>query len=308
MRKGLTSWRRLGIAAAVVALTVTCDQTQPVEPLPGVPDAAVNAAGVPFPVEFVVVAHQDDWQLFQGDRIASSAKSAGKLVIVFVTAGDAGTATSNPPFWQARETASKASVDSMTVAGAWSCGNATVNGHVIWRCTKANTVNYYMRLPDGNGNGQGYGFGSLARLRSGASASLAAVNGTTTYTSWGDLVATMQALVAVEAAGQADANLAFHSQDWDTSLNGSDHLDHITTGELVRAASAGHTWNRFWYIGYGSLYQPANLSQAQYAIKWKLIVAYDDVMKALMGETIMGGHTADWAARTIFRSESAPVP
>jgi len=273
------------------------------------PEAAVNAGGVAFPVEFVVVAHQDDWQLFQGDRTASAVQTAAKVVIAYVTAGDAGSATVNPAFWQAREVASKASVDSITAVGDWACADATVNGHVILRCTKANTVSYYMRLPDGNGEGQGYGAGSLALLRSGGVSSLRAVNSSTTYTSWNDLVSTLGALVAFEGAGEPAANVALHTQDWDLELNGSDHSDHVTTGELVRAASAGHGWNLFWYIGYGNLYEPPNVSGAELATKWKLIVAYDDVMKDLMGETIIGtSHAEEWSERTIFRSELSALP
>jgi len=304
-------WRRLGIAAALASV-VTCDRSQPTAPLSTTPEAAVNAGGVAFPVEFVVVAHQDDWQLFQGDRTASAVQTAAKVVIAYVTAGDAGSATVNPAFWQAREVASKASVDSISAVGDWACADATVNGHVILRCTKANTVSYYMRLPDGNGEGQGYGFGSLNLLRTGGVATLSAVNGTATYTSWADLVATMQAMMAAEAAGQADIDVAVHVHDYDLWLNGGDHSDHRTTGDLMRAASVGHAWNLFWYVGYPRVFYDPNLTPEQYATKWETIVAYDDVMVALMGETIIGtSHAEDWAQRTIFRSElsnGTPVP
>jgi len=272
----------------------------------------MNALGVPFPVEFVVVAHQDDWQLFQGNQTASSAQTAAKLVIVYVTAGDAGSAATNPAYYLARETASNASVDSMTVAGLWSCASLTLNTHPILRCMKANTVSYYMRLPDGGGEGQGFGVGSIQLLRTGGVATLSAVDGTTTYTSWDDLVATLQALVAFEAVGQLDVNVAMHVHDWDYNLNSSDHPDHRTTGDLTRAASVGRAWNLFWYIGYGSVFQPPNLTPAEHDIKWKLIVAYDDVMKNLMGTTIIGtSHAEEWSQRTIFRSElsdGTPIP
>ena len=308
MRRASVSWRWLGISAAVASI-ISCEQQQPAQPSALKPQTAVNAGGQPFPIEFTVIAHQDDWQLFQGDRTASAVQTAQKVVIVYVTAGDAGTHTSLPAYWQARETASMASVDSMTAPGPWSCANVTLNAHVIWRCTKANTVSYYMRLPDGNGEGQGFGLGSLARLRSGAISTFRAVNSSTTYTSWGDLLATFQALVAAEGAGQADANVAMHMHDWDEELNGGDHSDHMMTGEMVKAAALIHPWNRFWYVGYNSLHQPANVSGAQLAKKWKLIVAYDDVMMDLMGETIIGtSHAEEWSERTIFRSELSPLP
>src|SRR5262245_20384754 len=311
MRRAPALFRWLAVAVTVGAI-VSCEQTQPVQPRSETPQAAVNAAGQPFPIEFVVIAHQDDWQLFQGDRTASAVQTASKVVIVYVTAGDAGSATSLPAYWQARETASKASVDSMhpVGGGTWSCANITHNAHAMLRCTKGNTVSYYMRLPDGNGEGQGFGSnGSLAKLRAGTISTFRAVDGSTTYNSWANLVATFQALVAFEAAGQADANLAMHAHDYDLELNGSDHSDHINTGELIKAANVGHGWNRFWYIGYQSMFEPPNVSGAQLALKWKLIKAYDDVMVNLMGETIIGtSHAEEWSERTVFRSELSPLP
>ncbi|HXO84923.1 MAG TPA: fibronectin type III domain-containing protein, partial [Gemmatimonadales bacterium] len=233
-----------------------------------------------------------------------SALTAGKVVIVYVTAGDAGSSIVNPAFWQARETASKASVDAITPDGEWACASVTLNTHAIARCTKANVVTYYMHLPDGNGEGQGYGLGSLALLRTGGVASLTAIDGTTTYTSWADVLATMQALVASETAGQADIDVAVHVHDWDVNLNGGDHSDHRTTGDLMREAAVGRAWNLFWYIGYGSVFYDPNLTPAEYDIKGGTIVAYDNVMVTLMGETIIGtSHAEDWAQRTIYRGE-----
>ena len=184
--------RLLGIAAALYAFGA-CDGSRPLQPRAFKTDAAVNAIGTPFPVEFFVQAHQDDWQLFLGDRAAGAVPTASKLVFVYTTAGDAGT-SNTAGYWQARERAVQASIDSMTPASAWSCANQTLNGHVIARCVKGSVVSYYMRLPDGNGTGQGYPpvNGSLGRLRSGAIASLSAKDGSTTYTSWSDLVSTFQ--------------------------------------------------------------------------------------------------------------------
>ncbi|HWE43871.1 MAG TPA: fibronectin type III domain-containing protein [Gemmatimonadaceae bacterium] len=262
----------------------------------------MNAAGVPFPVEFFVQAHQDDWQLFLGNRAVDAVPTASKVVFIYTTAGDAGS-TSN--YWHARELAARASIDSMTPAGVWSCANQAINGHSIQRCAKGGVVSWDMRLPDGNGDGQGYPplGASLARLRSGAISQLAAVDGSTTYTSWGDLVATFRSIVTLEEAGRTDPTVAIHAPEDTRRLNDGDHLDHLTTGDLVRDASAGRTWNSFWYIGYPSLYQPANLTTAEFQKKWKVIVAYDNVLKGDYGTLIGTGHTEEWAWRTIFRTE-----
>ena len=251
------------------------------------------------PVEFYFQAHQDDWQLFFGDRSAASVKTARKVVFVYTTAGDAG---STPDYWQAREAGAKASVDAISVADAWSCAPRTIEQHPIHRCAKANTVSYFLRLPDGNGEGQGYnGRASLAHLR-GSGRDVSAVDNSTTYTTWDDLIATVRGIIAEETAGQSDAETIVHSQDWEVLVNGGDHSDHIATGDLARAAAANRAWNLFWYMGYQNVFENTNLSATAHAVKWRTIVAYDDLLKGNYG-SILGQRAEEWAARTIFRSE-----
>jgi titin len=298
------SVRRLaGVAAALYAMGA-CDGTRSMRPAESVPSTAVNQSGTPFPVEFFVQAHQDDWQLFLGDRAALAVPTAGKIVFVYTTAGDAGAPISQG-YWQARERAAQASIDSMTAAGVWSCAIQTVNAHPIQRCVKGSVVSYYMRLPDGNGEGQGYPpvNGSLMRLRSGAVATLRAVDLSTTYTSWTDLVNTFRAIASFEQGSFTDPTVAMHAPEYQLEQNEGDHSDHRTTGELVRAASVGRPWNFFWYVGYPSMFSPVNLNAAQRAIKWELIVAYDDVLKSDYGTIIGTSHAEEWSARTIFRTE-----
>ena len=266
-----------------------------------------------YSVEFYLQAHEDDWQLFFGNRVAASIQSGSKVVLIYITAGDAGVNNSNPGYWQARQAAVDASVDFLTT-GSRTCSNPSVNGHAIMRCIKANTVSYYFRLPDGGGVGNGFGYGSIEQLQSGSTNNLRAVDGSASYTSWTDLVNTAQAIVTSEAAGQSDRNLALHVTDWNPTYDDGDHPDHMATGQLVRFVSVGHTFNLFWYVGYPNLYQPANVlpGTPDYTVKWNVILAYDSVMKAREGETIIGtSHAEEWAQRTIYRSDlstGAPVP
>ncbi len=296
--------RRFTTAIVAIAAFSSCNEHTPIQPaIRTAPSGlgAVNANGVPFGVEFVFVAHQDDWQLFFGDRVAEAASTAAKLVIVYTTAGDAGSGTTFPAYWQAREQATNAAVDTITAAGPWACANSTVNTHVIYRCTKANTVNYYMHLPNlGDNSARG-----LSALRDGVISTLTAVDGTATYTGWGDLVSTLRSIIATEAGAEPDANIATHAPETDRQVNEYDHADHQATGDATLAAVTGHDYNRFWYIGYQNQYYPANLNPTQLAVKWGTVIAYDKVMKALMGETLLnGGSDADvWVPRTIYRSE-----
>ena len=298
------------IAAIVVFVAVaSCNEqhttTQPAAPVSR-PSLAVNINGVPFTVEFYVQAHQDDWQLFLGDRPADAVNTAAKVVFVYTTAGDAGNGSTFPAYWQAREQAANASVDTITPSSPWTCGLVAVSGHQIHRCSKGITVSYYLHLPnpgDASTNG-------MSGLRDGRLGSLTAVDGSATYASWGDLVSTLQSLVATEVGAEPEINVAIHAPETDREVNSSDHSDHLATGDLVQTASGGHAYNYFWYIGYQNQYYPANLTPSQLAIKWQTVYAYDRVMKALMGETIIGTSDAEvWVPRTVYRTEpSSGIP
>src|SRR4051794_39043716 len=56
-------------------------------------------------IDFVVVAHEDDWQLFMGDAIERRAAEGDSLTFVYLTAGDDGR---EPAYWQTRERAALA--------------------------------------------------------------------------------------------------------------------------------------------------------------------------------------------------------
>ena len=299
--------RRFIAAIAVVTAIAACNERAPTQPAVAArPLGAVNLNGVPFTVEFYLQAHQDDWQLFLGNRPAEAVGTASKVVFVYTTAGDGGNGATFPAYWQARESATNASVDTITPAAPWTCANATLNAHVIFRCTKLNTVSYYLHLPNpGDASLQG-----LSGLRDGRLSSLTAVDGSATYTSWADLVSTIQTLIATEAGAEPDVNVAVHAPETDRDVNSSDHSDHLATGDLTLAATSAHVYNRFWYIGYQNQFYPANLTPAQLAVKWGTVYAYDHVMKRLMGETIIGTSDAEvWVPRTVFRSEpSSGIP
>jgi LmbE family N-acetylglucosaminyl deacetylase len=297
--------RVLSILASTIPLLTACNDLLPTEDDPSVRPLAFTA---PTPaVEAYVVAHQDDWQLFIGNHTVASMQAAAtqKVVIIFTTAGDAGSATSFPAYWQAREAAATASVDQVLGAGAWTCAVVTVNGHNIRRCSKGKVVQIFMRLPDGNGEGTGFGFGSLSILRD-SGTPLSAVDGTTTYTSWADLAATLQALITAEGGTLSAPNLAVRTSEWNRTHNGGDHADHLATGDLVRAASVGRLWVLFWYMGYQNLFREPNVFGSEYDQKWAAFLAYDQSFFQSMGETLIGNsHAEEWIRRTIYRTETS---
>ena len=134
---------------------------------------------------------------------------AAKTVFVHVTAGDAGLgigwAAASIRIYLARENGAEAAIRFMAdadVSGQASRPSTDFNGHSIYRVAIAIPSSYFLRVPDGNPPGTGYfdtGFQSLKRLAEGANDTLAAVDGSTVYHGWNDLVATVRAILDLRA-------------------------------------------------------------------------------------------------------------
>src|SRR5204862_4118028 len=112
-----------------------------------------------------------------------------------------GTGGRKHPYYLARESGAETAIRFMADAGnspgAENTSTAQLNGHPIYRTTDRNTVAYFLRLPDGNLTGAGFpntGHQSLTRLAAGEIATLSAIDGSTTYRGWADLVATLRAI------------------------------------------------------------------------------------------------------------------
>ncbi|MEA2551954.1 MAG: hypothetical protein QOJ65_130, partial [Fimbriimonadaceae bacterium] len=124
-------------------------------------EAQLPTGGVSYlsnsPVDVVVVAHQDDWQLFMGDVVARQIRSGKPVVFIYLTAGDDGR---EPLYWATRERAAlestRAAIGLAATDSAGShCSTANTLRHAMRRCTILNTASYFLRLPDGRRNGVG---------------------------------------------------------------------------------------------------------------------------------------------------------
>ena len=293
---------RAGAAALVAAapLLGSCEPGGSAGPVRGTPESGARRAVLdPARVDFYIHAHEDDWQLFMGASAHASARTAGKLVFVYATAGDGGR---DATYWQAREAASKASVDAITEPGTWSpCTAQTIGGHPIERCAKGAVVSYYLRLPDG-GYGYGTGFGTLDRLRD-LGSEVSAVDRSTTYATWTDFHGTLRGIIEFETAQSSATVVSVHAPDYDVANNPADHADHLATGDAVNAATAGRAWELVWHVDYESSNLPANLTSEQQAIERNEFLAYDAVMSALVNETKADEPVYGWwSARNCFRS------
>jgi hypothetical protein len=230
-----------------------------------------------------IVAHPDDWQLFMGDVAVARVAAGDPVVFVYLTAGGADRPAG---YWQAREAGSAAAVDaaaSRDSAGPLEkrrdvCRDVSVLKHAIRRCAYRNTVSYYLRLPDGAYDGSGFSpsrFQSLNRFASGDIDGIAAVDASAEYRDWGDLVRTVDQLLAGEMEQSAAGSMEIHSHDPDTAGNPGDHSDHRNTARLAAEIAARRQLAITGYAGYAISTRPANLSAAQAAAKMLVFLSYD---------------------------------
>jgi LmbE family N-acetylglucosaminyl deacetylase len=230
-------------------------------------------------VDVVLVAHQDDWQLFMGDVIAGRIQAGRPIVFIYLTAGDDGR---DSLYWTTRE---RGALESTRVAAArmsadstTTCSMAKALEHAIRKCVIGNTESYFFRLPDGRRDGQGferYSYQSLRKLRERRISSTSAVDGRTTYDGWPDLVATVTSLVG---EGSTDRAVTIHTSDPSVVVNPHDHFDHRMAGLLAADSRRKNKWNVVYYAGYALASRAPNRSKNQTRQKVALFQAYDAVM------------------------------
>jgi hypothetical protein len=249
-------------------------------------------------VSFYFAAHEDDWQLFMNPTAFEDViGAAGKTVFVHVTAGDDGLGVGSGgrkhPYYLARENGALDAIRFMADADKTpindTAGPMTFNGHPVFRVSYLNTIGYFLRLPDGNGSGSGFagtGFQSLRRFADGDIKTLSAVDGSTVYRGWSDLVATVHEIINYERghAPLVQLNVA----DLDARINPDDHSDHLMTAKVaLDAAKDMSCVRRVYYVDYASAKLPENLNARQ-----------RDMESAVFGVTLAGvmefDHGTSW--------------
>ena len=225
-------------------------------------------------ISFYFAAHQDDWQLFMNPSAFNDvAGTKTKTVFVHMTAGDAGagigTRGRKHPFYLARENGAQAAIrfmaDTDGEPAAKTAAYVTINGHPIFRVSYRNTVSYFLRVPDGNPFGTGYldtAYQSLLRLARGDIDTLWAVDGSTAYHGWTDLVSTLRAILDFERGRVPSVQL--NVAELDQRLNPGDHSDHLMTAKAALDGATGLSCvRRVHYVDYASSRLPENLTSKQ---------------------------------------------
>jgi len=228
--------------------------------------------------DVVVVAHQDDWQVFMGDVVANRIKAGDSVTFIYLTAGDDGR---DSLYWRTRERGALQST--LVAAGARpsdsviGCSMTGVDEHEVQECLVGSTRSYFLRLPDGKRNGAGFGlhsYQSLRKLRAGKITAISAIDGSTSYRGWEDVVATVRQLI--DSSSREDIML--HTTDPSITVNPHDHFDHRMTGLLVADLRKTRNWRARYYVGYALATRAANRSQDQAREKTAIFLAYDKEM------------------------------
>lgn len=280
--------------------------------LPAEPARAQDAPQ-PDKVSFYFAAHQDDWQLFMNPQaFVDVTDSKTRTVFVHLTAGDAGLGLGNGgrrhPYYLARENGAESAIRFMADADLpleKTAGQLPLNGHSIYRVTYRNTVTYFLRVPDGNPGGTGYratGEQSLERLANGQIETLSAVDGSTAYRGWADLVTTLRAILDQERGNAPSVQI--NVGELDPNINPGDHSDHRMTARAALDAADGLPCaRRLHYVNYASAKLPENLDAQQRDMESSVLAITAAGILALDHNTVWQRYHRSYLGRSYFRVE-----
>ncbi len=282
----------------------------------GVAPALAAQGARPDKVSFYFAAHQDDWQLFMNpSAFQDVVADAAKTVFIHVTAGDAGLGTGTgdrrQPLYLARDNGAEQAVrfmaDAEAVPNSGTVSTAPFNGHPIYRVSYRNTVSYFLRVPDGSPLGTGYahtGFQSLKRLADGDNHTLAAVDGSTAYHGWSDLVGTLRTIIDYER-GQARL-VQLNVAELDPHINPGDHSDHLMTARAAIAAAQDLPCVRLVsYVDYASSKLPENLDLHQRDMESSVFAVTLAGVQAMGQPTSWQHYDRSYVGRNYFRVREA---
>ena len=242
-------------------------------------------------------------------------EGAARTVFVHVTAGDAGLGTGDGgrkrPYYLARENGAEEAVRFMADTDREPASRvdtrAVLNRHRILRIAYRNTVSYFLRVPDGNIKGEGFadtGFQSLSRLHNGAIGKMTAVDGSTVYRGWDDLVRTVRAIVDAERgrAPLVQINIA----ETDPAINPDDHADHLMTAQAALDAVTDLTCvRRVSYVDYASARLPENLNAQQRDMESSVFAVTLAGVQAFDHGTSWRHYDGAYVGRNYFRVQEA---
>jgi GlcNAc-PI de-N-acetylase len=227
--------------------------------------AANSTASAANEINFYIVAHPDDWQLFMNPTAYNSLQGPGKkAVFIHTTSGDAGNLTGSmgeaAPYYLAREQGALRAIRFMVNGdnggrGPHTSSTVTINGHKLPHYAYGQSVAYFLRLPDGILGTQN----TLQALFDGSNPQLSAIDNSSVYFGWHDLVDTLAAIVKFESYNASKVTFNFH--ELDKIINPGDHRDHLLTATAIQqVAVANPCINQNLFVGYASSGKPNNIN------------------------------------------------
>jgi hypothetical protein len=170
-----------------------------------------------------------------------------------------------------------------------------------------NTVSYFLRLPDGNIEGEGFpdtGFQSLLRLHDGAIKTMTAVDGSTVYRGWDDLVRTVRAIV--DAERDRTPLVQINIAETDPAINPGDHVDHLMTAHAALDAVKDLSCvRRVSYVDYASAKLPENLNTQQRDMESSVFAVTLAGVQAFDHGTAWRHYDGSYVGRNYFRVQEA---
>ena len=262
---------------------------------------------------FVVVAHQDDWQLFMAPDVYARLRDPhARVVFVVATAGEG---RHGEHHWRARLNGCVLAItralpswnpylageSALPTACSVSYARERVNERDALVCTinddaRAEPIRLYL-LHAHDGGAQGVGLPphheSLTRLREeGRALGVAWPPHAPHYESWDAFVATLEAIVEREHDAGAPAELL--AADPDPERNPGDHADHREIGRALQAILARRPFlEPTWYAMYANEHRPENLDPEAEADQRAAVFAYLGGYGATAS-----GLTAEWRIGT----------
>src|SRR6266545_110773 len=304
MTEGSVLASRLALCAGFVALLLPA------------PWALAGEGAFSGKVSFYFSAHEDDWQLFMNPSAFQDVVGKAKTVFVHLTAGDAGLGTGTGgrkhPYYLARENGAEAAIRFMADEAGdrpvdGDAGVKAFNGHPIYRGSYRGTATYFLRLPDGHPTGSGFkdtGSQSLARLAGGQIASLAAIDGSTSYRGWADLVSTLRSIVNYERVRTPLIQLNVAEQD--PRINPDDHSDHQMTAKAALESAEGLSCaRRVHYVDYASRSLAENLQAHERDMESSVLAVTAAGILARDHANIWNSYFRSYLGRNYFRAEEA---
>ncbi len=276
-----------------------------------------------------LVAHPDDWIYFMLPNLYHDVKSGCRVILIDVSAGspDVNEPWSSSSIAQAlrwsnaREMADSAAFGYAANSDLTASGNVTIDGHAIsYRNYGASTTIIHLRLvtpatgqltcggTDRNfAATEGYGWPvtncqSIGQLHV-LGKPISAIDNSTTYSSWRDLVSTVQGILDYYGLPRNGLSI-INGHEYDRKLDTTTHPDHIEVGNIAHEIStAGYSLR--YYLSYTTAGLPTNIGDADLTIKQAIWQVYETAIGQALDSAFNDYQThGQWLPRQYYRSIS----